>query len=164
MDGRVYDPVTAQFLSPDPYIQEPDNLQNYNRYAYCLFNPINLIDPTGEQFGTPWFSISASGVSYLFGQAFYYRNLPTLVITPYVIPQPKANFMNNLGAVTPGAFMEKEFDCLEMKEEIQTKGYERIKDITFPEWRAHLDKRLKNAKVGSRQQCTNAKLYNLVVI
>jgi len=58
MGGRVYDPVTAQFLSPDPYVQAPDNVQNLNRYSYCLFNPMNLIDPTGEDWyrlgkGTP---------------------------------------------------------------------------------------------------------------
>ena len=40
--------------------------------------------------------------------------------------------------------MEKEFDCLKMKEEIQAKIYERTKDMTFPEWRAYLDKRLEN--------------------
>ena len=40
--------------------------------------------------------------------------------------------------------MDKEFDCLKMKEEIQAKVYERTKDMTFPEWRAYLDKRLEN--------------------
>jgi len=40
--------------------------------------------------------------------------------------------------------MEKKFDCLKMKEEIQAKVYERTKDMTFPEWRTYLDKRLEN--------------------
>ena len=40
--------------------------------------------------------------------------------------------------------MKKKFDCLKMKEEIQAKVYERTKDMTFPEWRAYLDKRLEN--------------------
>jgi hypothetical protein len=40
--------------------------------------------------------------------------------------------------------MEKKFDCLKMKEEIQAKIYERTKDMTFSEWRAYLDKRLEN--------------------
>jgi hypothetical protein len=40
--------------------------------------------------------------------------------------------------------MDKEFDCIKMKEEIQAKVYERTKDMTFPEWRAYLDKRLEN--------------------
>jgi hypothetical protein len=40
--------------------------------------------------------------------------------------------------------MEKEFDCLKMKEELQAKVYEETKDMTFPEFRAYLDKSLEN--------------------
>jgi hypothetical protein len=40
--------------------------------------------------------------------------------------------------------MEKEFDCLKMKEEIQAKVYEKTKDMTFEELRAYLDKSLEN--------------------
>ena len=48
MNGRVYDPLTAQFFSPDPYVQAPDSWLNYNRYAYCLNNPLIYTDPDGE--------------------------------------------------------------------------------------------------------------------
>ncbi|MDR0506376.1 MAG: FG-GAP-like repeat-containing protein, partial [Dysgonamonadaceae bacterium] len=48
MNGRVYDPLIAQFLSPDPYIQMPGNWLNYNRYSYCLNNPLKYTDPSGE--------------------------------------------------------------------------------------------------------------------
>ena len=54
MNGRIYDPVLARFLSPDPYIQAPDFTQNYNRYAYCLNNPFKYTDPSGE---IAWFVI-----------------------------------------------------------------------------------------------------------
>ena len=47
MNGRVYDPLTAQFLSPDPFIQSPDNWTNYNRYGYCMGNPMINTDPSG---------------------------------------------------------------------------------------------------------------------
>ncbi|MCU6433688.1 polymorphic toxin type 28 domain-containing protein [Undibacterium sp. Jales W-56] len=47
MNGRIYDPITARFLSGDPLIQDPINGQNYNRYSYVLNNPTNLTDPTG---------------------------------------------------------------------------------------------------------------------
>jgi RHS repeat-associated protein len=43
-----YDPLTAQFFSPDPYVQSPDNWLNYNRYSYCLNNPLKYTDPSGE--------------------------------------------------------------------------------------------------------------------
>ncbi len=46
-NGRVYDPLMAQFLSPDPYIQAPGSWMNYNRYAYCLNNPLMYSDPSG---------------------------------------------------------------------------------------------------------------------
>ncbi len=51
MNGRMYDPVMSSFLSPDNYMQCPDNSQNFNRYAYCLNNPLRYTDPSGEVFG-----------------------------------------------------------------------------------------------------------------
>lgn len=48
MNGRVYDPAVAQFLSPDNYIQDDGNWLNYNRYAYCINNPLKYDDPSGE--------------------------------------------------------------------------------------------------------------------
>ena len=48
MNGRFYDPLLGRFLSPDPYVQAPENPQNYNRYAYCLNNPLKYTDPSGE--------------------------------------------------------------------------------------------------------------------
>lgn len=51
MKGRLYDPVVGRFLSPDNYVQLPNNGQSYNRYSYCLNNPLKYIDPDGEYFG-----------------------------------------------------------------------------------------------------------------
>lgn len=48
MNGRMYDSYTSMFLSPDNYIQAPDNSQSFNRYAYCLNNPLKYTDPDGE--------------------------------------------------------------------------------------------------------------------
>ncbi len=48
MNGRMYDPVVGRFLSADPYIQMPEYSQNYNRYSYCLNNPLKFTDPSGE--------------------------------------------------------------------------------------------------------------------
>jgi RHS repeat-associated protein len=48
MNGRMYDPVLARFLSPAPFVQAPDFSQNYNRYTYCLNNPLKFTDPSGE--------------------------------------------------------------------------------------------------------------------
>ncbi len=51
MNGRLYDPILGCFLSPDNYVQQPDNSQNFNRYSYCLNNPLKYTDPSGELFG-----------------------------------------------------------------------------------------------------------------
>jgi RHS repeat-associated protein len=48
MNGRMYDPVLGRFLSPDPFVQAPDFSQNFNRYSYCLNNPLKYTDPSGE--------------------------------------------------------------------------------------------------------------------
>jgi RHS repeat-associated protein len=47
MNGRIYDPLIGRFMSADPYIQAPDDLQSHNRYAYVMNNPLNLTDPSG---------------------------------------------------------------------------------------------------------------------
>ena len=51
MNGRLYDPLLGRFLSPDNYVQLPDFSQNFNRYSYCLNNPLKYTDPSGELFG-----------------------------------------------------------------------------------------------------------------
>lgn len=47
MNGRIYDPILGRFLSADPFVQQDDNLQNYNRYSYVFNNPISATDPSG---------------------------------------------------------------------------------------------------------------------
>ena len=51
MNGRLYDPVLGRFFSPDNYVQLPDNSQSFNRYSYCLNNPLKYTDPSGNLFG-----------------------------------------------------------------------------------------------------------------
>jgi RHS repeat-associated protein len=50
MNARLYDPAVGRFLSPDPFVQAPDFSQSFNRYSYCLNNPLIYTDPTGEYF------------------------------------------------------------------------------------------------------------------
>ncbi len=48
MNSRLYSQYLSRFLAPDPYIQDPTNSQNFNRYSYCLNNPLKYTDPSGE--------------------------------------------------------------------------------------------------------------------
>ncbi|MEM7487355.1 MAG: RHS repeat-associated core domain-containing protein, partial [Bacteroidota bacterium] len=48
MNGRMYDAQLGRFLSPDNYVQDPYNTQNFNRYGYVLNNPLVYGDPSGE--------------------------------------------------------------------------------------------------------------------
>lgn len=50
MNGRLYDPVLGRFFNPDNYVQMPDNSQSFNRYSYCLNNPLKYTDPSGDVF------------------------------------------------------------------------------------------------------------------
>jgi RHS repeat-associated protein len=62
MNGRIYSPVGSLFLSPDPYMQEPGNTQNFDRYSYVNNNPLSYIDPTGfDETGLPELIVTAGG-------------------------------------------------------------------------------------------------------
>ena len=50
MNARLYDPALGRFLSPDPCVQAPDFSQNFNRYSYCLNNPLKYTDEDGKVF------------------------------------------------------------------------------------------------------------------
>ncbi len=47
MNGRVYDPVIGRFVSADPTVPDPSDLQSLNRYSYTRNNPLSVMDPTG---------------------------------------------------------------------------------------------------------------------
>ena len=60
-NGRMYDPTVGRFLAPDRsaegrlqgknFVQMPDFSQSFNRYSYCLNNPLKYVDRDGELFG-----------------------------------------------------------------------------------------------------------------
>jgi RHS repeat-associated protein len=47
MNGRLYDAATGRFISADPSIQYPADMQNYNRYSYINNNPLAAVDYSG---------------------------------------------------------------------------------------------------------------------
>lgn len=57
MGGRIYDPLAARFMTPDPIMQAPFSSQGQNRYSYVFNDPINRTDPSG-------FSATGDAVGY----------------------------------------------------------------------------------------------------
>jgi RHS repeat-associated protein len=47
MNGRVYDPVIARFVSADPYLDANLGTQGWNRFGYVGNNPFTATDPSG---------------------------------------------------------------------------------------------------------------------
>ncbi|NND65057.1 MAG: hypothetical protein HKM24_03735, partial [Gammaproteobacteria bacterium] len=47
MGGRMYDPITARFVSADPNIPHAGDSQSYNRMSYVENSPMSRVDPSG---------------------------------------------------------------------------------------------------------------------
>lgn len=47
MNGRLYDPVIGRFISADPIVPYPTDIQSFNSYSYTRNNPLMLTDPSG---------------------------------------------------------------------------------------------------------------------
>ncbi|MFC1941651.1 RHS repeat-associated core domain-containing protein [Chloroflexota bacterium] len=47
-NARYYNPTIGRFISPDSIIPDPANPQAFNRYSYCLNNPLKYVDPSGN--------------------------------------------------------------------------------------------------------------------
>jgi RHS repeat-associated protein len=49
-NARYYDPELGRFIQPDTAIPDLSNPQSYNRYSYCVNDPLRFTDPTGHSF------------------------------------------------------------------------------------------------------------------
>lgn len=48
LNGRIYDPLVGRMFSPDPFIPNATNSQDYNKYIYARNNPLKYTDKNGE--------------------------------------------------------------------------------------------------------------------
>jgi RHS repeat-associated protein len=97
MNGRIYDPAIGRFLSADPIIQSPLDLQNYNRYSYVLNNPLSLTDPTGYSWWTKWrrpiLAVVAAVVTY---------NLSSVAMSSAAIKAGSSTALATVGTASNG--------------------------------------------------------------
>ena len=47
MRGRMFDPATSRFLSPDPLVSHPLSGQSFNPFSYVMNQPMRFTDPSG---------------------------------------------------------------------------------------------------------------------
>lgn len=103
MNGRVFDATIARFVSADPTLQFPSNLQNYDRYAYAGNNPLKFTDPTG--FG--WFKKALKKLGNAIAKPFQKigkwieKNWKTLVVIVVAVVITVAS-AGSLGPVAAG--------------------------------------------------------------
>ncbi|MBR6284784.1 MAG: hypothetical protein IKR25_10910 [Muribaculaceae bacterium] len=55
---------------PDPEVQQPDGTQGFNRYTYCLNNPLQYVDVDGEN----TYIFNKNGKGYYHAYRNGYRN------------------------------------------------------------------------------------------
>lgn len=65
MNGRIYDPLIGRFLSADPNVFYPGNMQDFNRYAYVHNNPLSYTDPSGFMWDCDDACMSNTGTTVL---------------------------------------------------------------------------------------------------
>ncbi|MBO6026417.1 MAG: hypothetical protein J6P73_04145 [Bacteroidales bacterium] len=85
MNGRMYDPMMSSFLSADRYVQNPLTTQGFNRYAYCMYNPLSFVDLTG------WASRPGDGNGDYPPGVPYYNNGMITINLPEVTIRPEDN-------------------------------------------------------------------------
>lgn len=118
----MYDPYVQRFLSPDPIVKEPDNAQNYNRYSYCLNNPLKYTDPSGYS-GEPAVREQVSSLSSmyptLFGSFLSSTNFIFLPVNEYMVSgvRPASSYCTPygyMGSLQDAMNQAKQFNYVEL--------------------------------------------------
>jgi RHS repeat-associated protein len=83
-NARYYDPELGRFIQADPRIQDLSNPQSYNRYSYCINDPLRYTDPTGLDY---WGDVGGMYLGYYDAGASLVRGTVFMVAHPVVTAQ-----------------------------------------------------------------------------
>jgi hypothetical protein len=92
------DSVTGRFLSADPYLSEPGNTQNFNRYGYVYNNPLSYVDPTGYLALSETNTVSQEPIEEIFVTA---TRQPATGVVNVVFPSPGGGIAGSRLGVDP---------------------------------------------------------------
>lgn len=102
-NARYYDPELGRFIQPDTVIQDLSNPQSYNRYSYCVNDPLRYTDPTGLDYwgdvGGMFVGYYQAGASVVSGTAFMVAHPITTVEG---VGTAVAHPVNTVGAIGSG--------------------------------------------------------------
>lgn len=84
LNTRSYSPDMCRFINADGYIQTGQSLLDKNMFAYCLNNPVNMLDKNGN--------LAKELFTYIAGKGLYYIAIITIVVV--VIAAIMASYRN----------------------------------------------------------------------
>jgi RHS repeat-associated protein len=68
MGARWYNALTGRWISADTLVPNPNNPQDFNRYAYVQNNPVRYVDPTGHCTGLTGFAYEVCKAAVITGK------------------------------------------------------------------------------------------------
>ncbi len=135
LQTRYYDPETGRFLNADGYVTTGQGLLSGNMFAYCLNNPVNMMDPSGEFVG----SIAGSMAGPFFAgmglmTIFYAMSQPSFqaALSGFVDAVDNSLRNNTSKAIASPSVQKQMQDIVKSKVQVKEKAAEKAITATPP--------------------------------
>jgi RHS repeat-associated protein len=80
--ARYYDPMIGRFISADTVVPNPANPQSFNRFSYCMNNPLKYTDPSGNIVEINGWDVQMLDKALELGDYMMLLNIAPVVISP----------------------------------------------------------------------------------